>query len=220
MASRPATGEPVFRGWPKSALTWFDDLDANNNREWFHSNKKTYDDDVRGPMEALLHELHGEFGDGVLSRPNRDTRFSKDKTPYKLQIYGRISRPEGGGGWYVQVHPGGLFVGGGVWMPDREPLARLRAAIADDRTGPQLEAIVADLESAGLSLMEHGALKTAPRGYDADHPRIRLLRLPHLAAGIQHPPRAWLHTPKAKQRVVDGWHAVTPLMDWAAQAAG
>jgi uncharacterized protein (TIGR02453 family) len=202
-----------FEGWPPAALRWFDDLAADNSTAWFRAHRSTYDEDVRGPLELLLEELRPEFGEGVVSRPNRDTRFSKDKTPYKLQIYGRIPRDDGAV-YYVSLRDEGLFAGGGVYLPDRERLATLRAAIADDRTGPELEAIVARLSTEGVELMTDGALKTAPRGYPVDHPRIDLLRLPHLAGGRLHPPGRWLHTRAALDRVVDGWRTMTPLINW------
>ena len=205
--------DTTFRGWPPEALRWFDGLAAHNDRAWFADHRATYDDSVRGPMEALLGELALEFGEGIVSRPNRDVRFSKDKSPYKLRIYARVPQASGGL-YYVDLRSEGLFVGGGVYLAERAELGRLRTAIADDRTGAELVSIVARLRSAGIDLMEDRALKTAPRGYPVDHPRIELLRLPSLAAGRLHPPRKWLGTRAAKDRVVDGWRAVTPLIDW------
>ncbi len=202
-----------FTGWPEVALEWFDELEANNNRAWFQAHRHIYDEAVRGPLESLLAELDDEFGEGKVSRPNRDIRFSADKSPYKLQIYATVPH-EGGGGWYVQLRRDGLFAGGGLYDPERTRLAAVRSAIADDHAGSELEAIVTRLESDGLELMLDGALKTAPRGYATDHPRIELLRLPHLAAGVSNPPRKWLHTRRAKDRVVQAWRAVTPLLDW------
>jgi hypothetical protein len=94
----------------------------------------------------------------------------------------------------------------------------MRAAIADDRTGAELERIVADLDAEGIEVMTDGSLKTAPKGYPKDHPRIELLRLPHLAAGRLHPPGPWLHSRAALDRVVAGWRSVTPLIDWVGRA--
>jgi uncharacterized protein (DUF2461 family) len=73
-----------FTGWPAEALRWFDDLEANNTKAWFHANRAGYDDAVRGPLEALVDDVMKEFGELRVSRPNRDTRFSRDKTPYRL----------------------------------------------------------------------------------------------------------------------------------------
>jgi uncharacterized protein (TIGR02453 family) len=208
-----------FTGWPREAVTWFRQLEANNNRAWFQANRPVYDDAVRGPLESLLAEVEDEFGEGKVARPNRDTRFSPDKTPYKLQIYATIPRAGGGGGWYVQLREDGLFAGGGMYMPERAVLTKIRAAIDDNRRGRRLEKIVAGLEADGIRLMEDGGLKTAPRGYSPDHPRIRFLRLNHLAAGTEFPVRRWFHTAAAKDHIVETWRALTPLMEWSAAAA-
>ena len=86
-----------FNGWPPEALEWFGSLGENNNREWFQANRSTYENAVRGPMLALLDEVSGEFGVGKVSRPNRDIRFSPDRSPYKLQIYAVVPHPGGPG---------------------------------------------------------------------------------------------------------------------------
>lgn len=206
-----------FTGWPPEALRWFRDLEANNTREWFHAHRATYDAAVRGPFESLLAEAADEFGDGVVARPNRDTRFARDKSPYKLECYARLPQPVGS--FYVQVRTEGLFAGGGVYMPERDRLARIRRAIADDDTGAEFEAVVARVEGDGLSLIRDGALKTAPRGYPTDHPRIEYLRLPHVAAGVQHAPEPWLHTAEARDRVFATWRSARPLLEWVADYA-
>jgi uncharacterized protein (TIGR02453 family) len=207
---------PMFAGWPPEALEWFGELETNNNRGWFQAHREIYDRAVRGPLESLLGELAPEFGDGKVARPNRDIRFSPDKSPYKLQIYAIVARGEGGGGWYVQLRREGLFAGGGLHAPEREVLANIRSAIAADGTGEELVAVIDGMQSKGLELIHEGSLKTVPRGYPADHPRAELLRLKHLAAGVMHDPQGWLHTPAAKDRVVEAWAGVTPLLDWLA----
>lgn len=206
----------TFTGWPPEALEWFDGLAANNSKDWFHAHRDTYDRAVRGPLETLLAEVEDEFGPAVVARPNRDIRFSTDKSPYKLQIYARVPHEPSGGTLYVQLRREGMFTGGGLYMPDRNRLAAVRAAIADDVLGPELEQIIATMEGEGIELMRDGALKTAPKGYPRDHPRIELLRLPHLAGGTMHEAGPWLHTPDAGRRVVEGWEAVTPLLAWLA----
>lgn len=205
---------PPFRGWPPAALAWFRGIEADNSRPWFQANRATYDEAVRQPLESFLAEVAGEFGEGKVFRPNRDTRFSADKSPYKTNAAAVVARADGSGSWYLSLSKDGLFVGGGVYHPERAHLGRIRAAIDDERAGADLEAAVGRLRAAGLELLDEGALKTAPRGYGADHPRIALLRLVHLAAGRVEPPRAWLHKPAAKDCIVATWRAVTPLLDW------
>jgi uncharacterized protein (TIGR02453 family) len=203
----------AFGGFGKGALAFYDDLEANNSREWWLANKRRYEDEVRRPMEQLLQDVSSEFGEAKLFRPNRDTRFSKDKSPYKTNIAAVIYLPKGGS-VYVSLAAEGLHVGGGSYHLERPRLARLREAIDDDRTGEQIEKLVGDLRKAKADVTAHDAVKTAPRGYSPDHPRIDLLRLGGLAAMFAHKPAAWLHTAKAKDKVVDGWHKLQPLNDW------
>ena len=205
----------AFGGFGKGALAFYDDLEANNTREWWLANKKRYDDEIRRPMEELLQDVADEFGEAKLFRPNRDTRFSKDKSPYKTNIAAVIYLPTAGS-VYVSLAAEGLHVGGGSYHLERAQLVRLREAIDDDRTGEQIVGIVANLRKARADVTAHDAVKTAPRGYSPDHPRIDLLRLGGLAAMFAHRPAAWLHTPKAKDKVVEGWHQLQPLNDWLA----
>ena len=126
-------------------------------------------------MEALLAALEKEFGAGKVFRPYRDVRFTKDKTPYKDHCGGVVELGRGGGAYYVQVSSAGLLVGGGSFAMASDQLARYRTAVDDERRGEALEKIIAKLASAGWQL--HGdQLKSRPRGFDADHPRIDLLR--------------------------------------------
>lgn len=113
-----------------------------------------------------------------------------------------------------------MFVGGGLYAPARDQLARAREAIADDGAGKQLVSIAARLAKAGMPLMEAGALKTAPKGCPADHRRIELLRLAHYAAIRSEPPRRWLHTREAKNRIVSAWRSLDPLLEWLAVHVG
>jgi uncharacterized protein (TIGR02453 family) len=202
-----------FNGWPPEASTWFEELAANNTKAWFHANRATYDEAVRGPLEALVDDVMEEFGELRVSRPNRDTRFSKDKTPYKPDIYAMNRRPDGSG-YYVRYGRDGLSVGGGLYAPERARLAQVRDAIDDDEKGAELVRVIAGLEASGMALMRAGALKTAPKGYAVDHPRIELLRLPHLAAVTEFRPAKWMQTPKAEDRIVGVWRAMAPLLDW------
>jgi uncharacterized protein (TIGR02453 family) len=209
----------AFTGFGKGAIAFYDELAANNSRDWWHANKPRYEDEVRRPMEELLQDVSDEFGEAKLFRPNRDTRFSKDKSPYKTNIASVIHFDEGGS-VYVSLSAEGMHVGGGAYHPERAQLARLRDAIADDRTGKQLEKIATDLRKAKADVTAHDILKTAPRGYAKDHPRIDLLRMSGIIGIWEHKPGAWLHTAKAKDKVVDGWRQLAPLNDWLAKNVG
>jgi uncharacterized protein (TIGR02453 family) len=208
-----------FAGFGKGAVGFYEELARDNSRDWWLANKARYEDEVRRPMEQLLEDVSAEFGEAKVFRPNRDTRFSKDKSPYKTNIAAVISLPAGGS-TYLSLSAEGLHVGGGGYHLDREQLARFRSAIDADRSGSALERIAADLRAEGADVTAHDILKTAPRGYSADHPRIDLLRLGGIIGIWGHKPRAWLYRAAARDRVVEGWRALQPLNDWLAQHVG
>lgn len=210
----------AFQGFGPGALRFFVELAANNNRQWWLANKAWYEADVRAPLEHMLADLDPEFGEAKVFRPNRDTRFSADKSPYKTQTAAVIWDASSVGSLYIALSAEGLYVGGGCYMPARDQLERLRAAIADDTTGPELETILAGLEKAGGRAEAHDAVKTAPRGYPADHPRIELLRWKGIVGGFEHPPAPWLHTEEAREVVAYNWRALGPLNTWLAANVG
>jgi uncharacterized protein (TIGR02453 family) len=198
----------TFRGWPDEALEFYEGLTADNTRAYWQDHKSVYEQSVKAPMEALLAELTDEFGAGRLFRPYRDTRFSKDKSPYKLTCAAHLP------GGYVSFSVDGLFVGSGLYNPEPEMLARYRAAVADDVSGEQLVRIVTDLRADGYEVIAHDVLKTAPKGFPKDHPRIELLQYKGIAMSKHWPVGAWLGTRKAKDRVVTVLRDARPLGDW------
>jgi uncharacterized protein (TIGR02453 family) len=162
-----------FRGFPAAAFAWFAGLEADNSRAWFAAHRDTYDAAVRGPLEDLLEHMADELGGGrvTLFRQHRDTRFSADKSPYKLTTYGVIGdRPDSDAALYAQLSRTGLYAATGYYQMAADQLERFRDAVADDTTGPPLEAIVEDVHAAGVETFGE-ALKTAPRGGAPDHTR-------------------------------------------------
>jgi uncharacterized protein (TIGR02453 family) len=194
-------------GFPPQAFDWFAGLEADNSRAWFAANRATYEEAVRGPLEAMLDALADELGGEVrLFRQHRDVRFSADKSPYKTRAYGVIVQgPDRPAGLYLEVSSAGLLAGTGYHAMAPDQLARFRAAVADERRGPRLAAAVAAARAAGMDVFGE-ALKTAPRGFPRDHPRVALLRhralgatrrlapgpggIP-LAAGLEHARTTW-----------------------------
>ena len=199
----------AFSGWPSAAIDFFDGLEEDNSREYWLAHKAVYDEDVRAPLELLLAELADEFGESKIFRPNRDVRFSNDKSPYKTNIAATL-----GGGGYVSLSGAGLGVGTGMYWMAPDQLERFRAAIDDDRTGTQLEQLAAERRKAGVEVSAHDSLKTAPRGYPKDHPRIELLRLKGLITWREWPVAPWLSTRKAKTRVVEMLRGSRPILEW------
>jgi uncharacterized protein (TIGR02453 family) len=207
----------AFTGFGKGGVQLLTELAANNDRVWFHAHRDRYDEELRAPMEHLLADLAEEFGEAKVFRPNRDVRFSKDKSPYKTNIAAVIRGDSGegtGGGLYLSLQPEGLYVGGGYYHMARDQLDRFRRTITtDEPRASALDRVLASLATDGAEIGGE-QLATAPRGYDRGHPRIDLLRRKGLIAMWLHPPRAWLHTAKARDRVADHWRAMRPFITW------
>jgi uncharacterized protein (TIGR02453 family) len=202
----------AFTGFPDAAFDFYDRLAADNTRTFWLANKPTYLAAVRQPMEQLLAEL-AEFGPFHIFRPNKDVRFSKDKRPYKEQI-GAYGESEGGAGHYVRLTGAGLMAGTGYYDMASDQLERFRSAIDADATGSELAAICARAAERGLTLGAMNELKTAPRGYPKDHPRIELLRRKGLVASREWSEASWMRTRAVVKRVRDAWHAADEVNAW------
>jgi uncharacterized protein (TIGR02453 family) len=205
----------TFNGWPAEALEFYEGLEADNSRTYWNANKAVYEEAVLAPMTALLADLEGEFGPGKIYRPYRDLRFSPDKTPYKTAIAASM---EGGG--YVQLSARGLAAASGMYHMATDQLDRYRRAVAHDLTGGQLELIIAEAAGKQVVITGRSTLKTAPRGYGKDHPRIGLLRHKGLIAWQEWPAAAWLGTAAAKDRVGTFLRGTRPLRDWLDKHVG
>jgi uncharacterized protein (TIGR02453 family) len=204
-----------FKGWPASAIEFFEGLEADNSKVYWTDHKGEYENDVKAPMLALLAELADEFGDSHLFRPYRDTRFSADKSPYKTTIAAGI-----GEHGYIQLSADGLLTGSGAYHMAPDQLERYRHAVLDDRTGPGLESVIAGLVRRKIDFHGTDPLKTAPKGFDKNHPRVELLRNKGVVAMKMWPAAAWLGTKQAKTRVVDVLRAASPLCSWLEENVG
>jgi uncharacterized protein (TIGR02453 family) len=203
-----------FVGFPDGALDFFVELEANNERGWWLANKDRFEADVKEPMRALLEAVAPDGGEFHVFRMNRDVRFSKDKSPYKLAHAG-VTEREGGATLYVQLSKAGLFVGGGIYHPARDQLARYRAAVDDERSGPALAAAVATVRKAGVDVGSgEDVLVRAPKGFAPDHPRIDLLRWKGCIASKELGAPAWLHTKRAAAEVAKVWARAEPVFAW------
>ncbi len=208
-----------FRGWPETAFDFYARLELDNTRRFWVDNREVYDNAVRAPFDVLSDQIEGEYGRLRVFRPYRDVRFSKDKTPYKTAAGGVTEGPDGSI-HYVSVSAAGLFVGCGYYDLASDQLARWRAAVDDERCGRAVEAIVAGLRKERFDIGSMASLKTAPRGYPRDHPRVELLRLKGLTAGKAFPVARWMHTGGAARRITQVWEAVRPMNQWLAANVG
>jgi uncharacterized protein (TIGR02453 family) len=207
-----------FRGWPVEAVEFYEGMLADNSKPYWQDHRDVYEQSVRAPMEQLLSELADEFGPGKLFRPYRDVRFSSDKSPYKTNCAATLGG--GVGQAYISFSADGLSVGGGLYMPDAATMQRYRTAVDREKSGTQLVEIVDGLHKAGYQTMAHEVLKTVPKGFPKDHPRIELLRHKGIAMMTDWPVGAWLGTAKAKDRVVSTLRAGLPLNEWLARYVG
>ena len=204
-----------FKGWKGDFRGFFLGLRANNNKQWFDAHRREYEQDVKAPMVALLKDLEPEFGPPHrLSRPNRDIRFSADKSPYKLNIYADCER-----GGYLALDAEGLVAAGGRYMVDDLQLKRLREAVAAERSGRQLVAIVDALRKKGYEV-EGKELKRVPSPWPQDHPRADLLKHKRLIYWKRWPSGPWIATAKARERVAEVWRDGADLDAWCAKHMG
>ena len=201
-----------FSGWKGDFKGYFLGLRANNSKAYFEAHRRQYEDEIKAPLLALLGDLEAEFGPPRrVSRPNRDIRFSTDKSPYKLNIYADVDR-----GGYVALDAEGLVAAGGRYMVDDGQLKRLREAVAADRSGKQLVGIVADLRKKGYDV-EGQELKRVPPPHPQDHPRADLLRHKRLIYWKRWPAGSWIATAKARDRVAQAWRDGAGLEAWCAK---
>lgn len=207
-----------FGGWSDAALDFYRALEADNTRSFWAAHKEVYEREVRAPFDGLSDLVREEFGPLKVFRPNRDVRFSKDKSPYKTRCYA-VTEGEGGEAYYVALSAAGLVAATGYWMMAADQLDRYRRAVDDKESGPALERALVAVRAHKLQI-EGEALKTAPRGYPRDHPRVALLRHKSLAVLRSFGPAAWFSTPAAARRITDAWRAGRPVNDWLARHVG
>jgi uncharacterized protein (TIGR02453 family) len=184
----------------RKTLAFLRALKRNNNREWFKARKADYETHVRTPMIELLARLAAEFRSFApelvadpkvsLFRIYRDTRFSGDKTPLKTNVAAHFPHrslgKSGGSGLYFEIAPGGVWIGGGIYMPETHELAAIRAHIHENHLA--LRRIVESRKFVRTVGELHGEqLTRVPRGYPKEHPAAYYLRFRQFLAGREYP---------------------------------
>jgi uncharacterized protein (TIGR02453 family) len=213
------TESPIgFEGFPEAALDFYDDLEIDNSKSFWEAHRDVYQTSVKGPMTALVTALEPGFGTAKVFRPFRDVRFAKDKTPYKTH-QGAYVAAGPACGWYVEIAARGVRTGAGFYDASSTDLARIRASIANELTGDRLQKILAKLVRAGFAV-GGDRLKTSPRGYDADHPRIELLRHRTLTVTKDYGFEPIIHTAEFVDAVRADWKAARPLVEWVTERLG
>ena len=209
-----------FEGFPDEAFRFYEGLCADNTRAYWTDHRSVYDGCVKAPMEALLAQLEPEFGAATFFRPYRDVRFAKDKTPYKDHAAAVVKDdPSGRSALYVQVGADGIYVGSGYFHTMTDQARRLRAAIAEDRTGRSLVRLLDALSADGFETYGE-QLKRLPKEYSPSHPRAALLHHKSLVAGKRSEPAEWMSTPECGERIASMWRALLPLGRWLHKNVG
>jgi uncharacterized protein (TIGR02453 family) len=206
-----------FAGFSDEAIQFLLDLQAEQSRVWFKTHQDDYVRLCRQPLELLVYELQERLSDVYpqignvephIFRIQRDTRFSKDKSPYKTNLAANMAiRPPSEAedqhttpGLYLSFGLDGEYVAIGAWHMEPPVLARYRALVDDAQTGSALQEIVTKLQQGGWRLGSMAELKRVPPPYAQDHPRAELLKRKGLAASVQPG---------------EGMSATPELADWA-----
>lgn len=219
-----------FDGFSADALAFFAEIVDNNNKAWFEKNKPRFKSQVQKPAQDFVVAVGERLdtiapnirydtkltGSGSIMRIYRDTRFSKDKTPYKTNMgivwwegYGKkVQEP----GFYFHMAAHDTWTGGGLYMfPDMD---KYRRAIDDDELGEQFEAVVADLEAAGHPISVWDKYKRVPRGYDKDHPRAERLKYKGVTVGTSAISDDLVTSPELVDYCFEFYRTMLPLHQW------
>jgi len=210
-------------------------LAANNNREWFTANKQRYIDEVRDPLLEFIADcgpLLAKISKYIVADPRpvggslfriyRDTRFSKDKSPYKTAA--AMSFHHAGGtdeapspGFYLHLEPGRVFMGAGLWRPPAETLKQIRDSIV--AKPKRWQSVRRSRGCAPDEPYEDGKLKRPPQGYDPEHPFIEDLKYKSFISSVTYT-QAEACTPTFPTRFIAACRQKAPLMEFLAQAVG
>ena len=213
LADLTRVGRVSFTGFPVAALDFYDDLEMDNTKSFWEAHKRGLQGVGRGAMKALIAALEPEFGDGegVPPLPRRPLRQGQDavQDPPGRVRRGRARAPAG----TSRCRRAGVRTGAGFYAGEGAQIAADRTAVAEERRGAELEGILAGLAAEGYEISGE-QLKTAPRGYDREHPRIDLLRHKQLFAGRDLGFEPVVHTGELLDLVRDDWRAYRPMVEW------
>lgn len=216
----------AFPGFPREGIQFFRGLARNNNREWFQPRKPVFEDKVKRPMHELVAALNTammNYAPEYVTDPGkavyrfyRDTRFSKDKSPYKQQIAASFPRRglerHDGAGFYCAVSHKEIAVGGGIYMPSPETLLAVRTHIAAHHeefrriTGSRtVRKLFGELQGEQLS--------RTPKGFPCGHPADDLLRMKQFLLYIELPSDI-ATTPRLFTEIETRFRAMSPFLEF------
>lgn len=234
-ASRKAAEPGPFTGFPKDFFAFFRELARNNEREWFKANEQRFRESVEAPLLSFIAAMDlplGRFANcfeaipkrsgGSMFRIYRDTRFSRDKSPYKenaaCQFRHEAGKDAHAPGFYVHLEPKEVFFGGGLWLPPGPELRMTREAIAAD-PDRWMAITRAPAFRRRFGGVEGDSLKRPPAGFDADHPCIEDLKRTSFFALQEVKPSA-IHSKDFVKEVARSFEALSPFMEFLTEAVG
>jgi uncharacterized protein (TIGR02453 family) len=224
-----------FSGFTPDGMQFLVDLAFNNERAWFNAHKADYEQLLKRPLEALCADLADELakrGVPLRSDPQsspfrifRDTRFSKDKSPYKTNVAASFpwvgdgaatseGQSQRHGGGYFHMSPQGSYMGGGMWHPEPARLAAFRKALDED-PATALGALEDPVFLARFEPVHGDMYKRVPAGYPADHPHAELLRLKDVTYGRELSSDE-VFSADLPQILAQDFAAAVPVMRWLA----
>lgn len=220
---------PPFDGLPKEGIDFLRKLKKNNNREWFTRHKSEYEEQLKLPMQSLIAALRGPISKIApeievnpkksMFRIHRDTRFSKNKEPYKTNV-AAIFHPRGhwqqSAGYYLHIEPGEIFLGGGIYMPESDRLKKIRAGIAS-RGDEFLRIVHSASFKKVFGAVEGERLQRVPTGYPADHPMGEWLKYKSLYTSTTLPESACYSADFVK-KIVSAYKEMVPFVRFLNEA--
>ena len=222
---------PPFLGFPKEGITFLKRLKKNNNRLWFTRHKSEYEDNVKLPMQSLIAALQPHivgFAPEIDVNPKRsmfriyrDIRFSKDKSPYKTHVAAVFhvkGHWQGSAGYYVHIEPSGVYVGGGIYLPDSDQLRKLRKAI-EDRSEEFLSFVKSRAFKKEFQKIEGEKLQRVPQGYAPDHPMAEWLKHKQFYTGVEWK-ESECHSSRFVNKVVGVYKDLYPFVRFLNEALG
>lgn len=216
----------------KASFSFLQELEQNNSRDWFQENRPRYEEAVRQPALAFIESIADDLANlsphflalpkkvgGSLMRVHRDTRFSRDKTPYKtnigIQFRHEVGKDVHAPGYYLHIEPDDCFLGVGIWRPDSLTLGKIRDAIV---LRPEAwQQAVSDKGFKKSYLLSGESLKNAPRGYDKEHPLLEDLKRKDFIAIKQIRDKTVL-SKNFQQSVIEQYSLATPYMQFLCRA--
>ncbi|HTK81898.1 MAG TPA: DUF2461 domain-containing protein [Bacteroidota bacterium] len=214
---------PPFSGFPREGVQFLKQLKKNNKREWFNKHKEEFEEYVKLPMQSLIASLKQPMAHDMpeilvdpkksMFRIYRDTRFSKNKDPYKTHVaavFHMTAHWQNSAGYYIHIEPSGVYAGGGIYSPDPDRLKRIRQSIADE---PKQFLTIVSNETfvKRFKKLEGEKLQRVPLGFPKDHMMAEWLKYKSFYTGVEWDVEE-CYSPRFVSRIVRTYKELSPLV--------